>query len=51
MNKCVLCGNDNTFYGIQHKSGNAICMTCVIEIKNAHIKVYDFPYESLEKAI
>lgn len=48
MNLCVLCGFHNTFYGIQHANGNAICMVCVFEIKNAHIKVKEFPYEEVE---
>lgn len=48
MKQCVLCGFKNTFYGIQHDNGNAICMPCVFEIKNAHIKVREFPYEEPE---
>ena len=45
MKPCVLCGNFNTFYGIQHASGNAICMKCVMAVKEAHIKVREFPYQ------
>lgn len=45
MTNCVLCNINNTFYGIQHSNGNAICMVCVLEIKDAHIKVREFPYE------
>lgn len=48
MKLCVLCGINNTFYGIQHNNGNAICMGCAIEIKNAHIKVREFPFEETE---
>lgn len=51
MNLCVLCGIYNTFYGIQHDNGNAICMQCVFNIKNAHIKVREFPYEEAEAAV
>lgn len=45
MQICILCGFNNTFYGIQHSNSNAICMTCVFEIKNAYIQVREFPYE------
>ena len=48
MKQCVFCGINNTFYGMQHDNGNAICMACVFEIKNAHIKVREFPYEEME---
>ena len=48
MKICVLCNINNTFYGIQHFNGNAICMSCVFEIKNAHIKVREFPYEDVK---
>lgn len=48
MKNCVLCGVNNTFYGLQHDNGNAVCMSCVLEIKNAHIKVREFPYEDAQ---
>ena len=48
MTTCVLCGFNNTFYGMQHPNGNAICMMCVLQIKSAHIKVVEFPYEETE---
>jgi recombinational DNA repair protein (RecF pathway) len=51
MKPCVLCGNFNTFYGIQHASGNAICMKCVMAVKEAHIKVREFPYEEAEATV
>jgi hypothetical protein len=51
MTTCVLCGFNNTFYGMQHPNGNAICMVCVLEIKNAHIKVREFPYEETEATV
>ncbi len=51
MKHCVLCLINNTFYGIQHQNGNAICMECALVIKNAHIKVREFPYEEAEATV
>lgn len=48
MTLCVLCGLNNTLYGMQHDNGNAICLQCVTTIKEAHIKVYEFPYLETE---
>jgi hypothetical protein len=51
MKQCVLCQINNTLYGIQHGNGNAICMACVMKIREAHIKVREFPYEEMEASV
>lgn len=48
MKLCVLCESNNTLYGIQHNNGNGVCLQCVTEIKNARIKVVEFPYTEME---
>lgn len=48
MKTCVLCNKNNTLYGIEHDNGNGICLSCVTQIKEAHIKVLEFPYEPME---
>ena len=39
MSKCVICLSSSTFYGLTHSNGNAVCLECVNNIKEAHIRV------------
>ena len=48
MKLCVLCEKNSVLYGIQHDNGNGICLICVMNIRDAHIKVLEFPYENVE---
>lgn len=48
MKLCVLCESNSTLYGIQHDNGNGVCLQCVTQIKEAHIKVTEFPFEPME---
>lgn len=48
MKICVLCEKNNTLYGIQHDNGNGLCLQCVIQLKESHIKVLEFPYEEVK---